>query len=296
MAFPLIIGTGLTSMVGSRFTELYAQEFSFENLDLATGVDITNEGLVKEKISESNGDVVIHFAAFTDVSRAHEQNGDTEGLCYRLNVLGTRHVALSCKASGKYLIHVSTDFVFDGENPPEGGYTETDTPHPLEWYGKTKLWAEEEIKQSGANSVIVRIAYPYRANFPAKLDLVRSLIKNIKQGKLYPLFTDHIITPTFIDDIARVLRAVIHKRPQGIFHTVGSTSISDYELALAIATVFNLDKSVIKPGSLQEFLKTAKRPYEKNLALSNSKLKQELGLSMATIPEGLKAIKAQMGQ
>ena len=290
----VIVGTGLTSMVGSRFVELYKKELDFVNLDLATGVDITNEQLVKTKIGESRGESVIHFAAFTDVDAANEQNGNKQGLCYRLNVLGTRYVAQSCKTAGKFLIHISTDFVFDGENPPSDGYTETDAPHPIEWYGQTKFWAEEEVQKSGVEHAIIRITYPYRAHFSAKLDLVRSILKKIKDGSLYPVFTDHIITPTFIDDVAHVLKVFIDKRPQGIFHAVGSSQISDYQLATAIADVFGLDKSKIKKGSLKEFLKTAKRPYQKKLATSNAKLKRELGISMSTIQEGLAKMKHQL--
>ena len=290
----VIVSTGLTSMVGSRFVELYQNEFSFTNLDLATGVDITNEELVKEKIGESSGEVVIHFAGFTDVNAAHEQNGDKKGLCYRLNVLGTRYVAQSCKERGKFLIHISTDFVFDGENPPAGGYTENDSPHPIEWYGQTKLWAEEEVKKSGARHVIARLTYPYRAHFPQKLDLVRSILKKLQEGNLYPMFTDHIITPAFIDDVAHAFKIFIDKRPTGIFHVVGSSHVSDYELATKIAEVFKLDKSQIKKGSLKEFLKTAKRPYQKNLSTSNAKLKKELGISMSTIEKGLTKMKQQL--
>lgn len=289
---PLIIGTGLSSMVGSRFVELHQDKYSFQNLDIAAGIDITKKPIVEKEIGESSGEVVVHFAAFTDVDAAHKQKGDKNGLCYRLNVFGSRYVAQSCKASGKFLIHISTDFVFDGKK--RGLYTEADSPNPIEWYGQTKLLAEEEVEKSGVDHVIARITYPYRAHFPAKLDLIRSIIKKLREGTLPPMFTDHILTPTFIDDISSALKTIIDKKPKGIFHLVGSTPVSDYELALSIADIFQLDSSQIKQGSLKTFLKTAKRPYQQRLADSNQKLQKELGVSMSTLEQGLKTIKRQM--
>lgn len=288
-----LLVTGLSSMVGSRFQELFP-EYNFENLDLTTGVDITNAEIVTEKINQSSAAALIHFAAFTDVDAANQQNGDREGSCYRVNVLGTRAVAQGCAQAHKYLIHISTDFVFDGENPPAGGYTEETPVHPIEWYGQTKAWAEAEVQKSGAKAVIMRITYPYRAIFPTKLDLVRKMIAKLKAGTLPPMFTDHILTPTFIDDIALVLKTFVEQQPTGIYHVVGSSHVSDYEIATTAAEVFDLDKSLIKQGSLAEFLKTAQRPYQKNLSTSNAKLSKDFNIHMSTLKEGLEKMQQQM--
>ena len=288
-----LLGTGFTSMVGSRFIELYP-EFTVENLDLTTGIDITNSDIVTQKISQSSAAALIHFAAFTDVDAANAQSGDKDGPCHRVNVLGTKSVTKACAATNKYLIHISTDFVFDGKNPPLGGYTETDTPHPIEWYGQTKLWAEEEVHTSGAKYVIARITYPYRANFPAKLDLVRKIIAKLEDGTLPPMFTDHTLTPTFIDDIAVVLKTFLEKQPTGIYHVVGSSHVSDYDIAIAAAEVFGLDKSQVRQGSLEAFLKTANRPYQKNMSTSNVKLKTDFNIPMSTLQAGLEKMKKQM--
>lgn len=289
-----ILGTGLTSMVGSRFVELYQSEFEFTNLDLATGIDITDPTAVTQAIANSSAPVCLHFAAFTQVDAAHKQQGDKTGLCYRINVEGTRNLAQACAKNNKYLIHISTDYVFDGVNPPAGGYTETDTPHPIEWYGQTKLWAEDEVKKSGVKHVIARITFPYRANFLSKLDLVRSIISKLKSNTLPPMFTDHILTPTFIDDIAKVLRLFIDKRPTGIYHVVGSSFVSDYDIATAVAEIFNFDKNLVKPGSLAEFLQANPRPYQQNLSTSNAKLTRDFNLHMSTLKEGLLTMKQQM--
>jgi len=289
-----LLGTGLTGLVASRFQELYQAEFDFTNLDLATNVDITDQVAVNKIISASPASALIHFAAFTNVNAAHAQTGDKSGSCYRINVLGTRNVAQACAANHKYLIHISTNFVFDGVNPPEGGYTESSATHPIEWYGQTKLWAEEEVAKSGATSCIVRITSPFRAHYPPRTDLVRNILGRLKSGSLPPMFTDHIITPTFIDDIAAALKVILDRRPTGIFHVVGSTNLSDYDLAREVARTFNLDESQVTPGSLAAYLKDNPRPYQANLATSNAKLEAELGISMRPIDAALIEMKRQL--
>ena len=290
---PVVIGTGLSGMIGSRFTELYADDFEFVNLDLTTGVDITDAKQVESALSKHQDATVIHLAAFTDVSKAFEQNGDKNGSVYKVNVVGSENIANSAKKFDHYLIHISTDFVFDGVNPPEGGYTETDTPKPIEWYGQTKLWAEEVVQKSGVNHVIVRTAFPYRANFGGKMDLVRNMLEKLKTNSLYPVFNDQIITPTFIDDLCVAFKTIIDKKPTGIFHAVGSSLLSPYEIAQKIASVFEI-KADIKAGSFKEFMLKDPRPRQQYLKVSNAKLKQELGVEMKTLEEALKLLKDQV--
>lgn len=290
---PLLV-TGLTGLVASRFQELYSQDFDFTNIDLATGIDITDQPAVNQVMAQSSASVCVHFAAFTDVDAAYSQSGDKTGSCYRINVLGTQNITQACAANNKYLIHISTDFVFDGINPPAGGYTEAFLPHPIEWYGQTKLWAEQAVQNSGVSYAIVRITYPFRAHYPQKLDLVRSIISKLESNSLPPQFTDHIITPTFVDDIAPALRIMIDRRPPGIFHVVGSTPVSDYDLAVKVAQIFNFDTSEVKRGSLEEFLKTTNRPYQRHLFTSNAKLKRELDVSMSTLDKALLEMKRQL--
>ena len=290
---PLLV-TGLTGLVASRFQELYSQDFDLTNIDLATGIDITDQAVVNQVVVHSPASALIHFAAFTNVDAAAAQNGDKSGSCYRVNVLGTKNIAQACAQNNKYLVHISTNFVFDGVNPPAGGYIETSLPHPIEWYGQTKLWAEEEVAKSGATYCIARITYPFRAYYPQKLDLIRSIISKLKFVSLPPQFTDHIITPTFIDDIAAALKAILDHRPTGIFHVVGSSNLSDYQIALQVAHTFNLNEAQVQPGSLEDYLKANPRPYQKNLTTSNTKLKRELGVTMRSLDEALLEMKRQL--
>ncbi len=294
-----IIGTGITGLVGSRIVELLRKQYDFVNFSLETGINITNLDLLRQKFEQNDTTkVVLHLAGFTDVSAAWVQNGNKNGSCYQINTQGSRNIAQLCKKYSKYLIHISTDFVFDGQNPPAGGYKETDRPNPIEWYGQTKLWAEEQVVKSGCQSLIFRIAFPYKAKISdpslekqVKLDLVRTIKEKLTKGESMLMFTDQMITPTFIDDIAQAVEASIKLRPKGIYHCVGSAPLSPYELAIRVADAFKLDKSLVKKSKLEDFIKTSgdDRPRQKNMSLSNQKIQKDLGVKMATIEEGLAA-------
>jgi len=214
-------------------------------------------------------------------------------MVYQVNALGTKNIAEACHKYGHYLIHISTDFIFDGINPPAGGYSESDQPHPIEWYGQTKLLAEDEVTRSGCRSVIIRTAFPFRAKFNLKQDLVRSILSKLKTNSLHPMFSDQIITPTFIDDLCQVFKTFITKQPNGIYHCVGSTFLSPLELAQKIATVFEI-KADIKPISFKEYLAKDPRPRQQFLKISNAKLKHDFGIKMKTIDEALRELKSQL--
>lgn len=300
-----ILATGATGLVGSRFVEMFKDQFEVVNMDLTTGVDITKPETFAPFIADHpDAKVLIHLAAFTDMNKAFAESGDKAGVCYRVNVDGTANITKVCKEHGIHLIHVSTDFVFDGsKNTP---YLEDDATAPLEWYGETKAMAEDVVKNSGASYTIVRIAYPYRASYDLKPDLIKKIRAGLESGKLYPQFTDTVITPTFIDDIARAFGKIIELKPVGTLHVVGSTALSPYTLAQKVASAYGFDPNVVKAGTLTEYLKTARlastsgsesrlaaRPYARTVNMSNAKASQTLGLHFATIDEGLAEIKKQ---
>ena len=287
-----VLATGATGLVGSRFVEMFSDKYDVINMDLTTGVDITKAETFKPFFdAHPEAKALIHLAAFTDTNKAFAESGDKSGICYKVNVDGTKNIADICKERSIHLIHVSTDFVFDGKK--ETPYVEDDPTSPIEWYGETKAIAEQVVKDSGASYSIVRLAYPYRAHFDLKPDLVKKIRAGLESGKLYPQFSDSMITPTLIDDIARAFDKLIELKPNGIFHTVGSDSVSPYTLAKKVASAYGFDPSVVKEGSLTEYLKTAARPFARNVMMSNQKATEVLGLHFATLDEGLAEIKKQ---
>lgn len=285
-----IIATGLSGLVGSRIEELLRDKYQFENLSLDRSIDITDSEKIISLITSSNASLVLHLAAKTDVDGCQKDiSQGTNGQAWKINVEGTRNVINACARSGKKLIYVSTDFVFDGKK--EKPYSEEDTPNPINWYGQTKYEGEKLVSSSSLSWMILRLAYPYRANFQKK-DFARVLIDRLKNGEKVSLITDHIITPTFIDDLPSVLHKIIESNSIGIFHAVGSQFITPFEAGNLIAEIFNFDKRLLEKTTREDFFKDkAPRPF--HLALENDKI-QKLGIKMKTFKEGLEEIRKQL--
>ena len=288
-----IIVTGASGMIGSRFLRLLPNDFQLiKNIDRTEGLDILDYPRLSTAFSSAKADIIIHLAAFTDVNAAAQQESKSEGMCFQINVTGTRNIVKLAKQLDCRLIHISTDYVFDGAKT--GEYIETDKPNPIEWYGKTKYEAEKIVVNSGIKWCIARTAYPFLAQFPGKLDLVRGRIKQMKEGNLPPQFTDHIITPTFADQLSIALFKLIRAKALGIYHLVGDTSLSDFDLTTEIARQFNFDPSKIARNSLAEFNKSAPRPYQQQMAMSNQKFESQFGDTFSSFPEALATMKSQM--
>jgi dTDP-4-dehydrorhamnose reductase len=291
-----IIGTGLTGLIGSRIVELLKDKFEFVDFSLDTGVNILDTANLSTAF-ELNKDAfaILHLAAFTDTNGAWEQRGDKSGLCYQLNVEGTRNILNLAQKYNQYLIYISTDFVFDGTKTTP--YLETDIPNPIEWYGETKYLGEKVILDSGyANYNISRITYPYRANFEIKADIVKKVLTKLKNNEPVKMFSDQICTYTFIDDIVNALNYFLNNKTAGTYHLVGSSSHSPYDMCLKVAEVFGLDKNLISASSLEEYIKSqpsGSRPWQKTLITSNQKV-IDLGLKFKTLVEGLEEIKKQL--
>ncbi len=286
-----ILATGLTGLIGSRVQELLTVH-SFANISRSTGVDITNKDQVEAAVVNSDAPVILHLAAYTNVKEAELQKDlGEQSDAWKINVIGTENVAMACQRTGKKLIYISTDLVFDGENTPEGGYTEDDKENPLNWYAKTKFEGELLVRDLGTPWVVLRPAYPYRAKYE-KNDFVRLFIQKLKNNEPLTVLTDRIITPTFIDDLAFAIESVIEKDATGIFHAVGSTSTSIHDAALEIADVFGFDKGLISGTTRAEFL-VGRPPEPFNSSLNNAKIKK-LGIEMRTLREGLLDVKRQM--
>lgn len=284
-----ILGTGLTGLVGSRIVELLSDKYEFENISRSTGVDIANKDDVLEKIKSSDAPIILHLAAKTDVDGCEKEKFlGKKSEAWKINVEGTRNVAQACEQTNKKVIYISTDFVFDGAKKV---YFEDDAPNPINWYAQTKCEGEKIIQNLKIPWIIIRTAYPYRANF-AKLDFFRTILNRLRKGEAVVAITDHIFTPTFIDDIALAIDALIRNNSEGIFNVVGSQSLSPYEAANLIAREFSLNPSKIAKTIRAEFFKDrANRPFQ--LALKNDKI-TKLGVKMRTFEEGLREIKLQL--
>lgn len=286
-----VIGTGLSGLVGSKVVDLLSPSFQFENMDLnhpTRPTDITNFDQVLAAVESSPASTLLHFAAYTDVSKAWEQRDDKNGVAYKVNVIGTQNMAEAAKRTGKHLVHISTAYVFDGEK--QEMYTEEDPVHPIEWYGQTKAWAEEAVEDSGASWTILRIDQPFRSDPFQKLDVVHRIIAGLQAGTLPPQFSNHWIGPTFIDDFANVIRWAIESKTEGVFHASSGEQWTDYDLACTIQELLKLPGE-LKQGDLNAYLAKTARPYQCNTAMSSAKLRRFLPQSQITIREAIRQVK-----
>jgi len=203
---------------------------------------------------------------------------------FAINVVGTKNLADYAHDNHIKIIYISTDFVFDGEN--QGEYTEDDSPSPINWYGQTKLYGEKVLK---GDHLITRIAYPYGVKSNIKKDVVWTLVDLLTTRDKVALVSDQIVTPTFIDDIAKSLNFLIEKNEKGIINVVGNNFLSPYEIGIAIASEFGLEESKIELTTRAKLYRgRAKRPFK--LCLQNDKLRA-LGFEMTGFFESLSKIK-----
>jgi dTDP-4-dehydrorhamnose reductase len=281
-----IIGTGLSGMVGSRIVQLLEPKYSFTNVSLETGVDITDAAAVQKHIGGPDASWVFHMAAMTDVDGAEKEKDLKEkSKSWIVNVEATRHVADVARRTGKKLLYVSTDFVFDGTKQE---YFEDDAPNPQGWYAITK-YEGEKIVSTVPHSLIIRIANPYCTEVSVRADFVHKIMQRLVDGLPVSAPDNQQFLPTFVDDIARAIDTLVKSDAQGIYHVVGSGSLSPYAVAQKIATVVGIDPSVVGKTTFEEFFKNrAPRPQFANL--SNKKV-GALGVHMSTFDEGIATIK-----
>ena len=229
-----VVITGASGLIGSRIIELLSEKFEFIPLSIKE-MDITQKDSVHKTLSSLSYDLILHLAGYTFVDRAESEKEKA----YLINETGTKNLLDVSISAQKQFIYISTDFVFDGTNPP---YTEKSIPHPLAVYGASKYAGEKLVVKNG---MIVRLSYPYRATFEAKKDIVRTLKSLLEAKKPLSMVADSLMVPTFIDDVAYGLEYLMNNFSNEIFHLVGSDAMSPYSLAKTIAQVFNLDESLI---------------------------------------------------
>lgn len=271
--------TGADGLVGSRIVELLGQDFEFIPLSQKS-MDITNKEQVNNALKNLNFDIFFHLAAYTNVSGA-ETNKE---LAFKINRDGTKNVFEAVTQKCKKFIYISTDFIFDGINPP---YNEDSIPNPTSVYAVSKYEGEKIIQDQ---AMIVRISYPYRANFELKKDFFRTFKSYLENNKTLSMITDSLMTPTFIDDIAFGLKFLFNNYSPQIFHLVGSDSLSPYDACQIVAEKFNLDKSLIGKTTYREYVKGKARLPQ----FVTIKSKKNNFYKMRGFEEGLEEIKKQL--
>ena len=240
-------------------------------------IDIQKEGETITKIERLRPGLIIHIAAYTDVDGC-ELNGEK---AFAVNAEGTRHVALAASKYGAKLVYLSTDYVFDGDKREP--YVESDPPHPLNVYGRTKLQGEQYVQELGERALIIRTEWLYGRYGKS---FVSSVLQQAREGSALTIVNDQIGSPTYAVDLAKAMSVLIQRNAQGIFHVTNSDLCTWYAFGQAILKLSGMDKVKVIPISSEELGRPAVRPSYS--VFNCQKLNREVGLTLRPWSEALR--------
>lgn len=267
-----VVIAGSKGQLGSDCMDLLAKDYELVGLDLDE-IDIRDYDDTERVIGALGPDVIVNCAAYTNVDAAES---DREA-AWQLNVQGPRNLATVAKRYDCLLIHVSTDYVFDGTKDVPDSYAEDDAPRPTSWYGVTKLEGERAVGESTDRYMIVRPAWMYGihgGNFFKTI--LRLALRN--PTKEFKVVNDQFGSPTWSHSLARQIRKLIEVKGKGIYHTTSEGYCTWYEAAEHFLRQMGIEHR-IRPCSTEEYPTPALRP--KNSILKNARLQEENIDSMA---------------
>ncbi len=250
-------------------------------------VDLTKRKEVRELLLTVKPDIIINAAAYTNVDGCEEEKEQ----CWAVNVKTVENILEVPFEKNPLLVHISTDYVFDGER---GGYREVDEPNPRGNYARSKLAAENIIRNSHMEYIIARTQILYGAGIGIKSSFVNWLVLSLQAGRHVQVVTDQIGNPTYAPDLAEAIDRLIDKEAYGLFHVSGPEALSRYAFALIIADVFELDKDLIEPVSSSGFQQKAPRPGNSSFVLD--KLYNNIQWLPHTVRDALDLLKKEMKQ
>ncbi|MDP7335386.1 MAG: dTDP-4-dehydrorhamnose reductase [SAR324 cluster bacterium] len=262
-----ILVTGCNGQLGHAMQEIstYLSEWTWKFTDLPE-LDITNPEQVNQTVKNFQPDWIINAAAYTDVDGA-ETNQE---LAFRVNAEGPHNLAKAVIEANAKLVHISTDYVFDGtKNEP---YTETDQPNPLQVYGKSKLEGETLIQETGVLGIIIRTSWLYGTHGK---NFVKTIIRLAEEKDEIQVVDDQIGSPTYVGDLAEVILELLSKHTfhhLELLHYSNEGGISWYEFAEKINLLCSLG-CTIKLISSETLKQKAIRPSFTKLDVSQIKKK-----------------------
>lgn len=229
-------------------------------------MNLRNKDSVRDTILDYKPDIVFHCAAYTAVDKAE----DERELCSDVNINGTKYIVDACSEVGAKLIFISTDYVFDGSK--DGFYLEDDKVSPVNYYGKTKWLAEENVRGYD-NHIITRISWVFGINGN---NFVKTMLKLSDTRDEISVVSDQIGSPTYTKDLSKVLVDMALSDKKGTYHVTNDGTCSWYEFAKYIFESNNID-IVVNPIKTSDYPTKAKRPH--NSRMSKEKLMND-GFSM----------------
>lgn len=242
-------------------------------------MDYTDEERIAAVFSAAKPEVVVHCGA---ISKPDECELEKD-LAFQGNVTATRQLLSAAARCDSHFIFLSTDFVFSGE---KGLYQEDDERAPVNYYGETKRLAEDDVMNYPFQWSIARTVLVYGKTFSGRENIVTNAAHSLRAGKAMKIFYDQVRTPTYVEDLAAGIVAIIEKRSSGIFHLSGEDVRTPYDMVVETARFLGYDSSLVTPVRAEEFSQPARRPAKTGFAIS--KAKKELGFQPIPFSEGLK--------
>ena len=283
-----ILVTGSKGQVGSELQELagsYEYNFYFTDRD---SLDITDKESIAAFVKDNRVDVIINAAAYTAVDRAEEDQTNAD----KVNHLATKYLAEIAKEKNIRLVHISTDYVFDGKNYKP--YNEDDKTNPNGVYGETKLAGEKAMQEANPkNSIIIRTSWVY-SSFGA--NFVKTMLRLGKEREQLGVIFDQVGTPTYAKDLAQAILDIIpniKNEKVEIYHYSNEGVLSWYDFAKEIMRMAKLD-CAINPIETKEYPTPAKRPHYS--LLNKAKIKKEFGITIPYFKDSLDACLKVLGE
>ncbi|HPU62970.1 MAG TPA: dTDP-4-dehydrorhamnose reductase [Mobilitalea sp.] len=271
-----ILITGASGQLGQALNGLLKQnnEYRLYLTDshgsddgLIKKMDISDEAAVEYEIQRTNPDIIINCAAMTAVDLCEKE----KELAYKINSLGPKYLAITAEKTGAKLIHISTDYIYDGQ--AKSPYTEEAKANPINVYGQTKLEGDNFVLKYCKKSFVLHTAWLYGKG----KNFVKTMLRMAGEGKRIRVVSDQIGSPTSALELARVIMFLMETESYGKYHATCEGSTSWYGFAVKIFELAGLDVEV-EPITSDEYLTPAKRPAYS--VLDNKRLREEHGYYM----------------
>jgi dTDP-4-dehydrorhamnose reductase len=278
----MIEHTGLVPIGASRgpCTNAYLGEVPFFPLD------VTDAAQTRSVVAAAAPDVVVHTAAMTDVDGCER----APTMAQAINVAGAANVADACRESSARLVHLSTEYVFDGRAGP---YGEADSPNPLGVYARTKLLGEQLLAERCPFWAVARttVLYGYAPN--VRPNFVLWLLEQLAAGRRVRVVADQIGSPTLADNLAAMVLSLAEGGARGVYNTVGATRLDRYTFARLAAETFELDPDLIAPVTTAELHQPAQRPLRAGLSVARFQ-RDFPAVRVLGAREGLEVLRSQL--
>ena len=296
-----IVITGSNGLLGQKLVKLYLSKSTYEIHALSRGenrlhnkegytyynIDLLDKVELVQTLNQIEPSVIIHTAAMTNVDACEQQQEQ----CDLMNIDVVANILDYCKESGVYLVHLSTDFIFDGTKG--NVYNEDDIAHPVNHYGLSKLKSEIMIQEAKIDAAIIRTILVYGlVDQNDRSNIVLWVKSSLENHKDIHVVTDQLRMPTYAEDLAEACWLAVEARAKGVFNVSSNELMSIYDIALSIADAFGLDKKWIHPVVTNELNLPAKRPLSTGFDLNKSII--EINLPSYSFTERLQVFKSQL--